>query len=435
MAAPQVHFLNWIAARKTCTVKRLTDRGWTMTELRSAYLAATLLFLPATSSADAVLDWNELGVAAVLAARQGAPDGARSVAMMHVAMFNAANAVEPRYTPYRFAARASAGASAEAAVAAAAKAVLVGLFPEQREGLEKAYASSLQKIADPRGIQAGAALGEQAGKDCLAMRTGDGVGAVNRYRPVTAPGVYVPTVLPVSYDWREVKPWVLKQPSQFRPDPPPALKSALWARDYNEIKELGGKASQKRMPEQTEVARFWTAIGVATWNPVVRALATAKPRTLLDNARLFALVNMAANDAFVAVFDAKYAFQFWRPVTAIRNGDADGNDATAPDPAWLPLIDTPMHPEYPCAHCISAGAVAAVLEAEFGTGRVAPIAMTSPTAPGVTRRWERIADYATEVDHARIWGGIHYRNSTEVGERMGRGIGRLVVASVLRPAQ
>ena len=144
---------------------------------------------------------------------------------------------------------------------------------------------------------------------------------------------------------------------------------------------------------------------------------------------------MAAADAFVSVFDAKYAFGFWRPVTAIRDGEADGNDATAPDPGWLPFVDTPMHPEYPCAHCISAGAVGAVLEAEFGTGRVSPISMTSPTAPGVTRRWERISDYVTEVDNARVWGGIHYRNSTEVGERMGREIGRLVVASVLRPAQ
>lgn len=405
-----------------------------MIELRSAYLAAMLLVLPATSSADAVLDWNERGVAAVLASRQSPPDGARSMAMMHVAMFNAVNAVQPRYTPYGFEARTGAGASADAAAAAAARTVLVGLFPDQRDALEKAYAASLQKISGERGVQAGVALGEQAGKECLAMRGADGVGAANRYRPATAPGVYVPTMLPASYDWREVKPWVMKQPSQFRPEPPPALTSALWARDYNEIKELGARASQKRTAEQTEVARFWTATGVVSWNPVVRSLAGAKPRTLVENARLFALVNMAASDAFVAVFDAKYAFQFWRPVTAIRNGEADGNDATAPDPGWLPFVDTPMHPEYPCAHCISAGAVGAVLEAEFGTGRVGPIAMGSPTAPGVTRRWERIADYVTEVDHARIWGGIHYRNSTEVGERMGREIGRLVVASAMRPA-
>jgi hypothetical protein len=393
-----------------------------------------LVALPATSMADAVLDWNEVGVATVLAARQGPPDGARTMAMMHVAVFNAVNASEQRYAPYGFAARAPAGTSASAAAAAAARTVLVKLFPDQREALEKTYAASLKQISGERGIEAGVALGEQAGSDCLSMRASDGVGAANVYRPITSPGVYVSTALPVSHDWREVKPWVMKQPSQFRPEPPPALASALWALDYNEIKDVGARSSQKRTPEQTEAARFWTAVGVATWNPVVRSLATAQPRSLVDNARLFALVNMAASDAFVAVFDGKYAFNFWRPVTAIRNGDSDGNEATAPDPAWMPLVDTPMHPEYPCAHCITAGAVATVLEEEFGKGRVSTITMTSATAPGVTHRWERISDYAREVSNARVWGGIHYRNSTEVGERMGREIGRLAVTSVLQPA-
>jgi hypothetical protein len=398
-------------------------------------LAAAAVFLPAIAQADAVLDWNETGVASVLAARQSPPEGARVMAMMHVAMFNAVNAIERRYTTYGFEAGAPAGASPNAAAAAAARSVLVGLFPDQRQAVDKAYAASLARLSGERGIEAGVALGERAGNDCLAMRGKDGVGMVNVYRPITTPGVYIPTALTASHDWREVKPWVMKSPSQFRPEPPPALTSATWTRDYNEIKEIGASNSAKRTPEQTEVARFWTAVGVVTWNPIVRSLATSKPRSLVENARLFALVNMAASDAFVAVFDGKYAFNFWRPVTAIRNGDIDGNDATAPDAAWLPFVDTPMHPEYPCAHCISAAAVGAVLEAEFGTGRVPATSMTSPTAPGAMRRFERIADYVKEVDNARIWGGIHYRNSTEVGERMGREIGRLVVASVLVPAQ
>ena len=254
-------------------------------------------------------------------------------------------------------------------------------------------------------------------------------------RPATAPGVYVPTTVPVSYEWREVKPWLMKRPSQFRPEPPPALTSATWARDYDEIKQLGAKHSDKRTPEQTEVARFWTAVGVATWNPIVRSLATAHRRSLLDNARLFALVNMAAADAYVAVFDGKYTFNFWRPITAIRNGDLDGNDATNADTGWLPFVETPLHPEYPCAHCITASAVATVLESEFGAGKLSTIAMTSPTAPGVTRRWERISDYVKEVGNARVWGGIHYRNSTEVGERMGKEIGRLAASAAMRPAR
>jgi hypothetical protein len=356
------------------------------------------------------------------------------MAMMHVAVFNAVNAIERRYTTYGFQARGAAGASASAAAAAAARTVLTGLFPDQREALEKAYAASLAKLSGEAGVESGAALGEQAGKDCLAMRGKDGAGVANVYRPVTSPGVYVPTALTASHDWREVKPWVMKSPSQFRPEAPPALASATWTRDYNEIRDIGGRNSAKRTPEQTEVARFWTAVGVVTWNPIVRSLATAKPRSMVENARTFALVNMAVADSFVAVFDAKYAYNFWRPATAIRNGDIDGNDATAVDPAWLPFVETPMHPEYPCAHCISAGAVGAVLEAEFGTGRVPAISITSPTAPGVTRRFERLADYVNEVDNARIWGGIHYRNSTEVGERMGREIGRLVSSSVLVPA-
>jgi len=406
-----------------------------MFELRKWCIGAALLIMPATSKADPVLDWNEQAVAAVLAAKQLPPDGARSMAMVHVAMFNAINAVARRYAPYGFEVRAPAHASADAAAASAARTVLEKLFPDRREGLEHAFAATLKQIVGQRGIDAGIALGEQAANDCLAMRANDGVGAANRYRPATTPGVYVPTTLPVSHEWREVKPWLMKRPSQFRPQPPPALTSATWARDYNEIKQLGAKNSDKRTPEQTEVARFWTAVGVATWNPIVRSLAAAPPRSLVDNARLFALVNMAAADAYVAVFDGKYTFNFWRPITAIRNGDLDGNDATDADSGWLPFVDTPMHPEYPCAHCITASAVATVLESEFGSGKLSTIAMTSSTAPGVTHRWERLSEYVKEVGNARVWGGIHYRSSTEVGERMGKEIGRLAVTAAMRPAR
>jgi hypothetical protein len=237
-----------------------------MSQLRTFYLAAALALAPASlvstaAMADAVLDWNELGVAAVLAARQSPPESARSMAMMHVAVFNAVNAIEQRYAPYGFEGRAPAGASANAAATAAAHVTLVKMFPEQREALDKAYAASMQKIAGERGLEAGVALGERAADDCVSMRLKDGVGAANVYRPVTAAGVYVSTVLPVSHDWREVKTWVMKQPAQFRPEPPPALTSATWTRDYAEIKEVGAKASPKRSPEQTEVARFWTAVG------------------------------------------------------------------------------------------------------------------------------------------------------------------------------
>ncbi|MGZ5618635.1 MAG: vanadium-dependent haloperoxidase [Usitatibacter sp.] len=357
------------------------------------------------------------------------------MAMVHIGMADAVNAIEQRYAPYALKDRAPAGVSAEAAAAAAAHTILMKLFPDQAQSIEDAYTASLAKIADGDGKTSGIALGRQAGMQCLSMRAGDGTGAPNTYKPRTAPGVYVSTPLPVSSEWAKVKPFFMSDGAQFRPGPPPALASALWARDYNEIKSVGARQSATRTAEQTDVARFWTIVGAPSWNPVVRSLAASHRLGLMENARLFALVNMAAVDAFVAVFDAKYAYELWRPVTAIRNGDIDGNDATSVDAEWLPLVDTPMHPEYPCAHCITAGAIGEVLEAQFGKGEVPAITMASPTAPGVTRRWTRIADYVEEVDNARIWGGIHYRNSTQVGEAMGRKIGVLAVKSVLTPVK
>jgi hypothetical protein len=397
------------------------------------FLSAAIVLLPCVCTADVVLDWNEVALARVVAARQGPPDGARTMAMMHLAMFEAINAVEHRYAPYAFKGRAPAGASAEAAGAAAASSVLMKLFPDQAQPVEAAYAASLGRIPDGDAKSAGIALGKEAGAECLSMREKDGSGAPAAYRPRTAPGVYVLTVLPAATEWPQVKPWFMSGGAQFRPGPPPSLASAEWARDYNEIKSVGARQSATRSAEQTEAARFWTVVGPPSWNQVVRSLASSRSLGLAENARLFALVNMAASDSFVAVFDGKYAYNFWRPITAIRNGDIDGNDATSVDPEWLPLVDTPLHPEYPCAHCISAGAIGEVLEAQFGKGEVPPITMTSPTAPGVTHRWTRIADYVHEVDNARIWGGIHYRNSTQVGETMGRGIGALAAQNFLKP--
>ncbi len=397
------------------------------------FLAAAIVSLPYVCTADVVLDWNELALARVVDARQSPPDGARTMAMVHVAMFDAINAVEQRYAPYAFREGAPPGASADAAAVAAASSVLVKLFPDRAQAVEEAYAASIARMPDGSGKTSGIALGREVGARCLSMREKDGTGVPGIYRPRTTPGVYVVTVLPVSTEWPKVKPWFMSDGAQFRPGPPPSLASAEWARDYNEIKDVGGRQSAVRSAQQTEAARFWTLIGAPSWNPVVRSLALSGHLDLVDNARLFALVNMAASDAFVAVFDAKYAHNFWRPITAIRNGDLDGNDATNLDPEWLPLVDTPLHPEYPCAHCITAGAIGEVLETQFGKGEVPPITMTSPTAPGVTHRWTRISDYVQEVGNARVWGGIHYRNSTQVGETMGRKIGALAGQNLLKP--
>ena len=402
-------------------------------DLTKRFFLVAILLLPSVSTADAVLDWNEVALARVVGTRQSPPDGARTMAMVHVAIFEAVNAVEQRYAPYAFKGRAPAGTSSEAAAATAAYLVLLRLFPDQSAPVEGAYTASMARIPEGDGKISGIALGRETASQCLSMRENDGTGAPGVYRPRTVPGAYVMTVLPVSTEWPVVRPWFLSRGAQFRPGPPPSLTSMEWARDYNEIKNLGARQSAARSADQTEAARFWTITGAASWNPVVRSLALSKPLSLVDTARLFALVNMAASDAFVAVFDAKYAHAFWRPITAIRNGDIDGNDATSLDPEWLPLVDTPLHPEYPCAHCIAAGAIGEVLEAQFGKGEVSPITMTSPTAPGATHRWTRISDYVQEVDNARIWGGVHYRNSTEVGEAMGRKIGALAGRNFLTP--
>jgi hypothetical protein len=211
------------------------------------------------------------------------------------------------------------------------------------------------------------------------------------------------------------------------------LTSREWVRDYNEIKDLGGNKSKLRTAEQTEIARFWAMVGPPSWEPIVRQFAASRGRMLLQNARLFALTEMAAADSYIAVFDAKYTYDFWRPITAIRNGDLEGNHQTDRVPDWEPLIDTPLHPEYPCAHCINSMAVATVLESEFANGQIPVITMTSSTAPGVVHTWSSIKEWTGEVAAARIYAGVHYRNSTVVGQEMGRKIGELAVSSYLRP--
>jgi hypothetical protein len=388
---------------------------------------------PPAPSADVVIEWNQKAGAAVVEAKLYPFVAGRAMSLVHVAMFDAINSIEGQYSPYKVKVSAPAGSSAEAAGVAAAHAVLMKLFPEQKASLDAAYAASLAQIPDGSAKTAGISVGEEAAGKILALRQADGADAPSTYRPSTTPGVYVPTTMPVASQWGNVTPWVMERGSQFRPAAPPDLKSAEWARDYIEVKDLGGKKSTTRTAEQTEAARFWIITGPQSWDSIARELAGAPGRSLVQNARFFALAEMAGADAYIAVFDAKYAFNFWRPITAIRNGDIDGNDATTRDAAWEPLIDTPLHPEYPCAHCITSAAVRVVLESEFGTGPVS-LSMTSSAIPGVTHKWTSIEEWANEVSMARIYGGIHYRNSTVVGKDMGRKIGDLAVKNYLKPA-
>ena len=402
-------------------------------KIRAAISTITLLLAPVIACADVVTQWNEKAIASATAGGQNPLIVSRTVAIVHTAMFDAVNSIENRYVPYAIRISARPGSSAPAAAATAAYAALAALLPSQEPELDAAYSDSLAQIEDGPGREAGIALGKQVAAEILARRAGDRANMSKPYRPFTSPGVYVPTTLPLAPHWGDVAPWTMQRGSQFRPVPPPLLTSEQWARDYNEVKTFGAKNSSARSPEQTESGRFWIVVGPASWFPIVRQIADAASCSLVDNARLHALVAIATADAYIAVFDAKYAFNFWRPITAIRNGDIDGNDATSLDAAWEPLIDTPPHPEYPCAHCITSAAVATILNAEFGGEAISKVTMTSPTAPGVVRKWTSTREYVDEVSAARIYGGVHYRTSATVGQDMGRKIAELTLRERMQP--
>ena len=399
---------------------------------RSLFALVLLSALASTVRADVIMDWNARADSIATDKRLLPPVHGRVLAIMHVAMFEAVNAIERRYVPYRLNLVADRKTSGEVAAAVAGRDVLVDLYPDQKSGLDALLAETLDGVGEGPAKERGIILGRKAAADILELRSADGGDVSESYRPVAQPGVYVPTTLPAASTVSGFTPWVMSSAAQFRPGGPPALTSDTWTRDLNEIREIGGLNSKTRTAEQTDIGKFWFLTGARTYNPIVQQVAQHRKMDLLDCARLYALASMAAEDAFIAVFDAKYTFNFWRPVTAIRNADQDGNSATPRDATWLPLGDTPMHPEYPCAHCITSAAVAAVLRGVVGED-VGEIAVTSPTAPGVVRRWTRLDDYRDEVSNARVWAGFHYRFSTEVGKDMGKKIGELTIATQLRP--
>lgn len=394
-----------------------------------------VMFFPLMARADVVTDWNVKALDVVSAAKLPTPPASRVIAMVQTAVYEAVNAITKRYPADQIKLKSAEGASIDAAVATANRAMLTQLVPTQRDLIERYYGQAISAIPDGSAKSAGIAVGEDAAAAVLKTRADDSVSVTETYRPQAAAGVYVSTSLPLVPQWPQRKPWVMTSADQFRPGPPPDLKSALWARDYNEIKSMGVQNGSRRTDEQTGMARFWEATGPSLYFPVVRSVADMPGRDVTQNARLLAVVGQAMDDAIIAVFDAKYHYNFWRPITAIRNGDIDGNDATERDASWMPLIETPMHPEYPCAHCISAATMAAVLRAEIGTGKLPVLSTTSPLVPGVTRHWSTLDDFVREVSEARICDGVHFRNSTEVANDMGKKIGDLAVAKALQPSK
>jgi len=404
---------------------------------REWMLLGLLLTAPMTAAAGNVIaDWDEKAVGILQPGMTFPPPTvSRTMAILHVAMFDSVNSIEQRYKPYLVRLPSAPDTSKEAAAAAAAAAVLVKLAPDAAADVQSSLASYLATLPDGEAKSNGVKLGQEVAAKILEAREKDGASVADAYRPRTQPGVYIPTPVTVGSQFPNVTPFALASPSQFRAKPPPSLKSAEWARDYNEIKDLGAKNSTKRTAQQTEDARFWLVVGPRAANPLPRQVVIAKNMNLLDSARFMALASVAAVDAIIAVFDAKYKYEFWRPITAIRNGDIDGNPATERDATWQPIDATPMHPEYPCAHCIISSSVAAVVQGLLGTDEIPEVALTSPFVPGVTHRFTNLRAYTDEVANARIYAGFHYRFSTVAGREMGQKIGAYVVKSVMQPAQ
>jgi hypothetical protein len=402
----------------------------------AAFLVSWSLTSNAGSTGEVVLEWNQIALNATVTATQGPLPQTRSMSIVHVAVHDAVNAITGRHSTYLSYGAAPAGASPEAAAIAAAHRTLVTLFPAQASALDPARVASLAARSltesDP-GIE----IGEQAAAAILLNRSTDG--AAQAQLPYSAPGggtpgvwVAIGTAPALLAGWGGVTPWVIQSGSQFRPDGPPSLDSGRYARDYNEIQELGAINSLTRTGEQTEIARFWLASPSVIWNRIARQVIEARDLDLSDTSRALALMYLAGSDAGVACWDAKYMFNFWRPLAAVRNGHLDGNDATVADPGWQPLFPTPPHPEYLSGHSTNSSAMASVLGFLFGDNPGMPIVASSPTNPGFLREWSTFTEGVDEVIVARIYSGIHFRTSDEQGARVGRQVARFVMNRSLR---
>jgi hypothetical protein len=386
---------------------------------------------------EAVTVWNQqAALLTVLPASALAPvQQTRVMAIVQVAVHDAVNGITGQYATYLSHDPAPDKASPEAAAIAAAYHALQTLFGPQAS-LDTLYQTSLAAhglTEDNPGIE----YGHSAADAILALRANDhsAQAQFNYTAPgAGSPGVWVPlTSAPALLPgWGSVTPWVLRSGSQFRPDAPPALDSERYARDYNEIKQIGVLNGSTRSDEQTQIAQFWRVSTTAIWNPVLSQILATRDLDLSATARIFALFYLAAADASVACWDAKYSYNFWRPQSAIRSGDLDGNDSTEVDGTWAPLIPPPPHPEYPSGHSTISSAMATILELLFGDDPGGPIVVT---VSGITRQWDRFSEGVDEVIDARIYSGIHFRTADEVGARQGRQVARFVSTHALRPCR
>lgn len=346
-------------------------------------------------------------------------------ALVHVAMFEAVNAIARKYTPYVARIEAAPGSSMEAAAAQAAHDVLARTCTAQAAGFADVLRASLAAVPEAAAREGGVEVGRRAAAAVLEARAGSRANGADPYWTTTTAGTYVPTTAERGRLWSRMAPWVMRSPEEVRPAAPPALASADWRRDLEEVQRLGGQRSGARSRAQTDLAQFWGARDVRI---VLRQVVGLPGRSLVDDARLLALAEMAWADSYVAMMDGKYAYSFWRPVTAIRHADAAG--AASMDPAWEPLISTPPHPEYPCGHCLSAAAVGTVIALELGD-RMPTIVFDQDNA--MLRRYATAAEYIADVGESRILAGVHYRFSVDAGNVAGAAIGRLAHERYFRP--
>ncbi len=388
----------------------------------------------------AVVDWNVIAWQ-IVQSGDALMQAHRSVAMAQVAVFDALDAITPKYKPYFLKGATQTKASSVATIASAAHDTLIALYPAQQQVLDSALAASLAEVPADAAKDSGIALGHLAAQAVLQARENDHMMDRVAYTPGSAPGQWQPTpgdgiapwldprgpdyVPAIGPGWGRMTPFVLESGSQLRPGPPPALTSETYAKDFAEMVEIGSAKSATRTAEQTDTALLWWSTSGPLWNQPPQQLVIAQGFDALKAAHAFALLNVTLMDAFIASWDAKYAYNQWRPITAIQNADNDGNPATAPDFAWTPLMWTPPFPDYPSAHCVISAANARALTHLFGAK---PGAFTMTGAGGRVHRYESFEEAVKEVVDARVWGGAHWRSSETLGVEFGNRIGDYVVS-------
>jgi hypothetical protein len=407
-----------------------------------AVLLVVLLWIGAWSTsarADAVTDWDVIAFDAVDASGMTGPVTALPITMAHVAMHDALNAINRRYEPYAYDAVGPRGASPEAAVGAAAYGVLVAEIPSQKPRLDAALGSSLARISDGKAKTEGVAVGQAAAAAILARRANDGSKVIASNTPGKGIGVWVPTppryLAAVGAGFGQVEPFTMTSSEQFLP-PRPAyfnLKSAEYAANFNEVKAIGGADSKTRTAEQSEIARFWYEPSPGVHIRLARELVTSQKLNLWDSARLFALLHLIGADSLIAGYDAKYRYNFWRPVTAIPNGDGDGNPQTVGDPEWRSYLETPNHPDYLSLHAVLCAAWAEALARFFGTDHFNFTMESAKPFPGIKRSFTSFSQSAQEAANSRVYGGVHFPSSCKDGLVVGREIGAHAYANFLRP--